>query len=154
LYFLFLDIFCIYSYTSFIITFSVVWGKPYLYLSEGVGFDVPTAFFHNSFFFFFLLNSYFEYSSHLLLGFCIVLAHLNNSPRVDMSLHVDTLFWFRANQSLLFLLNAGWIGFKQQSLTCYNLLHVLYTLYSPVTTYYMYFTHCTRQLQLITCTFM
>ena len=31
----------------------------------------------------------------------IVLAHWNNSPRVEMSLHSDTLFWFRANQSLL-----------------------------------------------------
>jgi len=25
-------------------------------------------------------------------------------PRIDMSLHSDTLFWFRVNQSLLFLL--------------------------------------------------
>ena len=36
-----------------------------------------------------------------------MLAHLNNSPRIDMSLHSDTLFWFRANQYLLFLLNAA-----------------------------------------------
>jgi hypothetical protein len=36
----------------------------------------------------------------------IVLTYWNNSPQVDMSLHLDTLFWFRANQSLLFLLNA------------------------------------------------
>jgi len=28
--------------------------------------------------------------------FFIVLAHWNNSPRVDMSTHPDTLFWFRA----------------------------------------------------------
>jgi hypothetical protein len=35
-----------------------------------------------------------------------VLAHWNNIPRVDISLHSDTLFWFRANQSLLFLLHA------------------------------------------------
>ena len=34
----------------------------------------------------------------------IVLAHWN-SPWVDMSLHSDTLFWFWANQSLLFLLS-------------------------------------------------
>ena len=34
-----------------------------------------------------------------LVGFFIVLAHWNNSPRVDMSLHSDTLSWFRANQS-------------------------------------------------------
>jgi hypothetical protein len=38
---------------------------------------------------------------------CIVLSHWNNSPRVDMSLHSDTLFWFQANQSFLFLLNAA-----------------------------------------------
>jgi hypothetical protein len=31
----------------------------------------------------------------------IVLAYWNNSPRIDTSLHSDTLFWFRANQSLL-----------------------------------------------------
>ena len=37
----------------------------------------------------------------------ILLAHWNNSPRVDMSFHTYTLFWFRANQSLLFLLNAA-----------------------------------------------
>ena len=38
----------------------------------------------------------------------IVLAHWNNSLWVDMSLHgtqtLGTLFWFKANQSLLFLL--------------------------------------------------
>ena len=37
----------------------------------------------------------------------IVLVHWNNSPRLDMSLHLDTLFCFRANQFLLFLLNAA-----------------------------------------------
>ena len=31
-----------------------------------------------------------------------------------MSLHADTLFWFRANQSLLFLLNAACLAEKQQ----------------------------------------
>ena len=36
-----------------------------------------------------------------------MLAHWNNSPRVDMSHHSDTLSWLRANQSLLFLLNAA-----------------------------------------------
>jgi hypothetical protein len=30
----------------------------------------------------------------------IVLAHWNNSPRVDISLHSDKLFWFRANIAL------------------------------------------------------
>ena len=37
-----------------------------------------------------------------------------NSPREDMSLHSDTLSWFRANESLLFLLNAAWLAGKQQ----------------------------------------
>ena len=46
----------------------------------------------------------------------IVLAHWNNKPRVDMSLHSDTLFWFRTNQSLLFLLNAACLAEKQQIL--------------------------------------
>jgi hypothetical protein len=44
----------------------------------------------------------------------IVLAHWNNSPRVDMSLHLDTLFWFRADHSLLFLINAACLAVKQQ----------------------------------------
>ena len=44
----------------------------------------------------------------------IVLAHWNNSLRADMSLHSDTLFWFRANQSLLFLLNVVCLAEKQQ----------------------------------------
>ena len=41
------------------------------------------------------------------------LAHWNNSPPLDMSLHLDTLFWFRSNQSLLLLLNAAWLAEKQ-----------------------------------------
>jgi hypothetical protein len=41
-------------------------------------------------------------------------SYWNNSPRVDMSLHSDTLFWFRGNQSLLFLLNAACLAEKQQ----------------------------------------
>jgi len=36
-----------------------------------------------------------------LVGFFIVLAHWNNSPLVDNAFHSDTLFWFRANQSLI-----------------------------------------------------
>ena len=44
----------------------------------------------------------------------IVLAHWNNSPRIDMSPHSDTLSWFRANQSLIFLLNAVCLVEKQQ----------------------------------------
>jgi hypothetical protein len=44
----------------------------------------------------------------------IVLAHWNNSSRIDVSLHSDKLSWFRPNQSLLFLLNAACIAVKQQ----------------------------------------
>ena len=33
-----------------------------------------------------------------------VLTHWNNIPQEDISLHLDTLSWFRANQFLLFLL--------------------------------------------------
>ena len=43
-----------------------------------------------------------------------VLAHWNNSPRVEMSLHPDMLFWFRVNHFLLFLLNAACLAEKQQ----------------------------------------
>jgi hypothetical protein len=38
----------------------------------------------------------------------------NNRQQVDMSLHSETLFWFRANQFLLFLLNAAFLAKKQQ----------------------------------------
>jgi hypothetical protein len=40
-----------------------------------------------------------------------VLAH---SPWVDMSLHLDTIFWFQADQSLMFLRNAACLAQKQQ----------------------------------------
>ena len=43
----------------------------------------------------------------------IVLAQWNNSPRVDMSLHSDTLFWSWSNQSLLFILNVACLAEKQ-----------------------------------------
>ena len=36
-----------------------------------------------------------------------MLVHWNNSPRIDISSHSDTWSWFRANQSLLFHLNAA-----------------------------------------------
>ena len=49
----------------------------------------------------------------------IVLAHWNNSPRIDMSLHSDTLFWFTANQSLLFLLSATCLEEKHQILSVF-----------------------------------
>ena len=45
---------------------------------------------------------------------CIVLAHWNVSPWVDMSLHLYTLFWFRAKQLLFLLLNAVCLVEKHQ----------------------------------------
>jgi hypothetical protein len=49
-------------------------------------------------------------------NFFIVLTHWNNSPRVDMWHHSDTLSWFQANQSLLFLLNVACLAEKQHLL--------------------------------------
>ena len=46
--------------------------------------------------------------------FFMVLAHWNNSPRIDMSPHSNTLFWFRVYQSLIFLLNAVCLAEKLQ----------------------------------------
>ena len=48
-----------------------------------------------------------------------MLVHGNNSRRVDMSLHSDTLFWFRANQSLFFLIKVVWLVEKQMALLTY-----------------------------------
>jgi hypothetical protein len=45
-----------------------------------------------------------------------VLAYWNNSLWIDMSPHSDTLFWFLADQFLLFLLNAVFLAKKQQIL--------------------------------------
>jgi hypothetical protein len=43
-------------------------------------------------------SALYERPTHLV-GFLIVLAHWNNSPRIDMSPQADTLSWFRSNQS-------------------------------------------------------
>jgi hypothetical protein len=53
------------------------------------------------------------YETNTLSWMFIVLAHWN-SPLVDMSFHLDTLYWFQANQSLLFLPNAACLAEKQQ----------------------------------------
>jgi len=45
-----------------------------------------------------------------LCWICRVLVHWNDIPRIDVSLHSDTLYWFRVNQSLLFLLHVA--GFE------------------------------------------
>ena len=54
------------------------------------------------------------YSTNMLSWIFIVLAHWNNSALIDMSPHSETLSWFRADQSLLFLLNAVCLVEKQQ----------------------------------------
>jgi hypothetical protein len=54
------------------------------------------------------------YWTNTLSWIFIVVAHLHNIPRVDMSFHSDTLFWFRANQSL---------RLKQETLRCQKGLH-------------------------------
>jgi len=54
------------------------------------------------------------YKTNTLSSIVIVLSHWNNIPRVDMSLHSDTLSWFRANQPLFFLLNVACLVWKQQ----------------------------------------
>jgi hypothetical protein len=43
---------------------------------------------------------------------CIVLAHCSNSPRVDICLRSDILFWFRANQPLLLLFSDVYLADK------------------------------------------
>jgi hypothetical protein len=53
-----------------------------------------------------IMKSALYYTNMLSLIF-IVLAHWNNSPLIYMLPHSDTLSWFRANQSVLFLLNAA-----------------------------------------------
>jgi hypothetical protein len=47
---------------------------------------------------------------HMLSWIFIVLAHWNDIQWIDS----DTLSWFRANQSLFFLLNAAYLAEKQQ----------------------------------------
>jgi len=55
----------------------------------------------------------FELVQHTYLD-SIVLAHWNNSPRIDISPYSDTYSWFRADQSSLFLFNAVCLPEKQQ----------------------------------------
>ena len=54
------------------------------------------------------------YKTNTLSWIIIVLAHWNNSPLVDMSLHLDSLVGFRATQYLLLLVNAAYLGVKEQ----------------------------------------
>jgi hypothetical protein len=55
------------------------------------------------------------YTNTLSWFFLILLVHWNNSSRIDMSPHWYTLFWFRANQTLLFLFNAACFSKKQHT---------------------------------------
>ena len=55
----------------------------------------------------FVLDQHAEYDFYIA-------SSLKQQSRVDMSLHTDTLFWFGANQSLLFLLNAAYLAEEQQ----------------------------------------
>ena len=59
--------------------------------------------------------SYF-YWTNILSWIYIVLAHWNNNPRVEMTFHLDTLFWFSANQYFLLLLSAKCLAKKEQIL--------------------------------------
>ena len=53
-----------------------------------------------------------------------MLAHWNNSPRIDMSHQSDTLSWFRANQSFTFLFTAVRLEEKKNfGLTCFARTH-------------------------------
>jgi hypothetical protein len=53
------------------------------------------------------------YQTNMLNWNCIVHAHWNNNPCIDMSPHPDTLSWFRTNQSLSFLLREACLTEKQ-----------------------------------------
>ena len=69
-----------------------------------------------------IFNERMARSGYTELDFFIVLAHWNNSPRVDLSLQSDTLFWFRANAVMLRLS----INWKSITKTCFYFL-VQYT---------------------------
>ena len=61
------------------------------------------------------------YLSDTLSWIFIVIAHWNNSPRIDMSNISDILSWFRANQSLLFLLNAACLEARNTNFIVFGL---------------------------------
>jgi hypothetical protein len=54
-----------------------------------------------------------EVQLHWVGFFLIVLAHWNNSPRVDISFQSDTLFWFRASAVML-RLSVNWKSIKKR----------------------------------------
>jgi hypothetical protein len=63
------------------------------------------------------------HKTNTLTWIFIVLAHWNNSPRINVSPHSDILSAFRANQFLLFLLNDHCLEEKQH-LQFYKLTHL------------------------------
>jgi hypothetical protein len=56
----------------------------------------------------------FGLGQHAELDFYSASSLKQQCPWIDMSLHSDTLFWFWANQSLLFLMNAACFAEKKQ----------------------------------------
>ena len=82
-----------------------------------------------------------------------MLAHWDNSPRIDKSPHLDTLSWFWANQSLLFLLmpmtiHVWYFHFCHLFLLMPMTIHVWYFhfchlfLLMPMTIHVWYFHFC------------
>jgi hypothetical protein len=59
-------------------------------------------------------DTHFVLGQHAWLDFYSAYS-LSLQPRTNMSLNFDTLFWVRADQSLLFLLNAACLAEKQQT---------------------------------------
>ena len=55
-----------------------------------------------------LFNEMMMRPTRLVEFLILVLAHWNNSLRIDMSLYSDTLSWLRANQSLLLNASLVW----------------------------------------------
>ena len=54
------------------------------------------------------------YYTNMLSWILYSAGSLKQQTWIDMSPHSDTLSWYRANPSLLFLLNAVWLAEKQQ----------------------------------------
>jgi predicted nucleotidyltransferase len=62
--------------------------------------------------------------TNTLSWICIVIAHWNNIPQIDMSLHSDTLSRFQANQCLLLQLNTATVAeWQQKQIVLYSKPH-------------------------------
>jgi hypothetical protein len=81
------------------------------------------------------------YKTNMLSWIFIVQAQWNNSLRVDMLPQLDRLSWFRANQSLLFLLNTA-------SLVIYWLLSIILLQHNSSNQLYKGLSHATGILPL------